>query len=62
MYLAGSRWTSTAADRSAPAVAENDDGAQAVLQMVDSIAETAHDIVTQTVAGSPDDEEVIRPF
>ncbi|MNL48406.1 hypothetical protein D3C87_1712650 [compost metagenome] len=43
-------------------MAEDDYRAQAILEVINRIAQTGRDVVTQTIAGHPDDKQVVRAF
>ena len=43
-------------------MAENDDRAQAIFEVVGRIVQAAHDVVTQAIAGDPDDKQVVWAF
>ena len=43
-------------------MAEHNDRAQAIFEMVTRIAQAAHDVVAQAIAGNPHDKQVVGTF
>ena len=47
--------------RTTAAVPQDDNKPQAAPQMIDCVSQAAEHVVAETVAGNPDDEQVVRP-